>query len=146
MIDNESQLTRSTNKSPSIYNGRVQTHKRLLYINNLELFKLAAINMPKCKLLPLMPIELQVESIDVNRMRSKYITLIMGVWKAYTKFIFNSTCTIMGTFTDKGEMVPGHELCDACTYEQDEEKQVNPYDYPPVDYSKVAQMAGYGNE
>jgi hypothetical protein len=124
----------------------VQTHKRLLYINNLELFKLAAINMPKCKLLPLMPIELQVESIDVNRMRSKYITLIMGVWKAYTKFIFNSTCTIMGTFTDKGEMVPGHELCDACTYEQDEEKQVNPYDYPPVDYSKVAQMAGYGNE
>ena len=58
MIDTESQLTRSTNKSPQNYNGRIQSHKRLLTINNMELFKLAAINMPKFKLLPLMPVEM----------------------------------------------------------------------------------------
>lgn len=90
LADSDSQLTRSTNnKSPHYnYNGmttRIQTHKRLMHINNMELFKLAAINMPKYKLLPLMPVEMQAESIDVNRMRSKYITQIHNVWKAYSK-------------------------------------------------------------
>lgn len=146
MIETESQLTRSTNRSPSIYNGRVQQHKRLLYINNLELFKLAAINMPKCRLLPMMPVELQVESTDVNRMRSRYITHIMGVWKVYSKFIFGSSCPIFGTFTHAGEMVPGPELCEACSYEPDETNQIDTSKVPPIDFNKIAQLSESGSD
>jgi hypothetical protein len=45
----------------------------------------------------------------------------MGVWKVYSKFIFGSTCPIFGTFTNSGEIIPGPELCEACSYEPDEE-------------------------
>jgi hypothetical protein len=53
-----------------------QAYKRLLQINNLDLYKLAAINMSKGRLLPLMPNEMKVESVDVNRMRTRYIQMI----------------------------------------------------------------------
>ena len=115
-----------------------------MHINNIELFKLAAINMPKGKLLPLMPCELQCDSTDLNRMRSKYISLLLSVWKAYAKFIFGTTCSIMGTFTMAGDFIPSLDLCEACGAPLEINDDIDASKYPVADYGQIAQMAGWG--
>lgn len=59
-----------------------------------------------------MPVDLQVGSIDLNRMRSQYIRLMQQLWQQYTKVIFNSTCPLFGSYTAEGHLLPTQELCD----------------------------------
>lgn len=129
MSEAQSQSAHSFFQSTTSQSLRPQTHKRLIQINNVELFKLAAINMSKSRLLPLMPVDMKVDSIDVNRMRSRYIQMISSVWKAYSKFIFGTNCPIMGTYTLTGEFNPGPELCDACSSEFNSESQIDASKY-----------------
>lgn len=70
-------------------------------MSNIEIFKLTAIKTPTYKLIELMPTELQVASVDSNRIRSHYIQLLTTLWQHYSKAIFNATCPVFGTFTDQ---------------------------------------------
>ena len=80
-------------------------------------------------------------------MRSKYITQILSVWKAYSKLIFGTTCPVMGTFTADGAMVPGLELCEACSVDPTlHDSELDTSGFKQVDYGAVAQQAGWGNE
>lgn len=116
-----------------------------MHITNVELFKLAAINTPKHKLLPLMPVELMTESCDLNRLRSKYIILMTSVWKSYSKLVFGATCPVFGSFTPSGEILPSLELSDLCQVDVD----LNHFDtqkFPKLDLNLVARDAGWGNQ
>jgi hypothetical protein len=59
-----------------------------------------------------MPVSLQVESTEINRMRSYYIKMIQSVWKSYSSHVFNTTCPVLGTFTKEGDLFPSTELAD----------------------------------
>lgn len=87
-------------------------HKRLSYITESDLFKLAAINMPRHTIVQAMPVSLQVESTEINRMRSHYIKMILAVWRAYSKHVFGTTCPVFGSFTTDGDLTPSPELCE----------------------------------
>lgn len=67
----------------SMYNFGGNPDRKPTYINELDLFKLAAINMPRHSLLHAMPVNLQVDSTEVNRLRSHYIKMIVAVWRVY---------------------------------------------------------------
>lgn len=93
------------------YNAKQNNkNKKLSYISEVDLFKLAAINMPRHAMLHSMPVSLQVESIEINRMRSHYIKMIMAVWRSYSKNVFGTTCPVFGSFTKEGELIPSPEL------------------------------------
>lgn len=94
--------------------------KRLSYITEADLFRLAAINLPRHTIVQAMPVSLQVESTEINRMRSHYIKMIHSVWKSYSKNLFGSTCPIFGSFTADGDIIPSQELCDIAGIIQEE--------------------------
>lgn len=111
--DSQSQCTSHKSKRsvfPSSYHGGKHLlnnkNKKLSYISDQDLFKLAAINMPRHAILHAMPVSLQVESIEINRMRSHYIKIIMAVWRSYCKHVFGATCPVFGSFTKQGELIP----------------------------------------
>lgn len=83
---------------------------KLNYITELDLFKLSAINLPRHVIVHAMPVSLQVESAEINRMRSYYIKLMIIVWRAYAKNVLGSTCAIMGTFSADGQLTPSTEI------------------------------------
>lgn len=60
--------------------------------------------------------------------------MISSVWKAYSKFIFGTTCPILGTFTMTGDFIPSKEFCDACSVEYKEECEFDLSKYPILDY------------
>ena len=86
--------------------------KRLSYITEADLFRLAAINLPRHTIVQAMPVSLQVESTEINRMRSHYIKMILGVWKSYCRHLFGNTCPCFGSFTTEGDIIPSQELCE----------------------------------
>jgi len=45
----------------------------MLALTEIDVFKLAAVSLPKYILMQLVPTNLQSDSVDVNRMRSYYI-------------------------------------------------------------------------
>ena len=101
--------------------------KRLSYITEADLFRLAAINMPRHTIVQAMPVSLQVESTEINRMRSHYIKMIHSVWRAYSKLLFGSTCPVFGSFTEDGDIIPSAELCEIAGIEQDEKPDKDLY-------------------
>lgn len=114
-----------------------------MHITNSELFKLAAINTPKSKLLPLMPVDMQSASIDQNRMKSKYITLMMATWKSYSKNVTGHTCPVFGTFTEYNQILPSKDLSDICEVEHTvNQSEIDKY--PTLDLALVAREAGWG--
>jgi len=76
------------------------------------LFKLAAINLPRHTIVQAMPISLQVESTEINRMRSHYIKMIIAVWKSYARNVFGYTCPVFGSYTLDGDLIPSVELAE----------------------------------
>ena len=112
--------------------------KRLSYITETDLFRLAAINMPRHSIVQAMPVSLQVESTEINRMRTHYIKMIAGVWKSYSKSLFGNTCPVFGSFTEDGDIIPSSELCEIAGVEQielpDREK------YPPLNIGQLAKQ------
>jgi hypothetical protein len=90
-------------------------NKRLALINEQELFKLCAINLPRHSMLHAMPVSMQTDSIEVNRLRSHYIKMIASVWRVYVKYAFGTTCPVFGSFTQDGDLIlPSVDVCDAC--------------------------------
>lgn len=88
-------------------------------MTELELFKMAAINQPKNVLVPLMPVELQYPSIDLNRLRSHYIRVMVSIWREYARQILNAeekggiVCPVFGTYkSGVTELAPSAELCE----------------------------------
>jgi len=62
-----------------------------------------------------MPVSLQVESIEINRMRSHFIKIILNVWRSYARNVFGTTCPVFGSFTNEGDLIPSPELAElAC--------------------------------
>ena len=59
-----------------------------------------------------MPISLQVESTEINRMRSHYIKMIIAVWKSYARNVFGYTCPVFGSYTLDGDLIPSVELAE----------------------------------
>lgn len=96
------------------YSARLsaQKSKRLSYITELDLFKLAAINLPRHTIVQAMPVSLQVESTEINRMRSHYIKMILAVWRSYARNVFGYTCPVFGTYTKDGDLYPSSELAE----------------------------------
>lgn len=113
--DNQSVSNRSTR---GVFTGsqsmRRSTHKskRLSYITELDLFKLAAINLPRHTIMQAMPVSLQVESAEINRMRSHYIKMILAVWRSYSRNVFGSTCPVFGSYTKDGDLIPSAEMAE----------------------------------
>ena len=103
------------------YSTRMQNKlKRLSYITEADLFRLAAINMPRHTIVQAMPVSLQVESTEINRMRSHYIKMIHSVWKAYSKSLFGAACPVFRSFTQDGDIIPSAELCEIAGIEQEQ--------------------------
>ena len=91
------------------------SNKKLALINESELFKLCAINLPRHSLLNAMPVSMQTDSIEVNRLRSHYIKMISAVWRVYVKHAFGTTCPVFGSFSQDGDLIcPSVDVCDAC--------------------------------
>ncbi len=88
------------------FNNTQNKNKRLGYITEFDLFKLASINLPRHTLMQSMPASLQMESTEINRMRSHYIKMALYVWRSYTKHVFGTTCPIFGTYTSEGIIYP----------------------------------------
>jgi hypothetical protein len=55
-------------------------------------------------------------------MRSQYIKTMIFVWKVYSRAVIGTTCPILGTFTQQGDIFPSPELADAVSLKI--EKQV----------------------
>lgn len=111
-----------SNKAPYgvFYSARtVNKLKRLSYVTEADLFRLAAINLPRHTIVQAMPVSMQVESTEINRMRSHYIKMILSVWKSYSKHLFGNTCPCFGSFTQDGDIMPSQELCEIAGIEQD---------------------------
>jgi AraC-like DNA-binding protein len=89
-----------------------QGHKRLNYITELDLFKLAAINLPRHTLLHSMPVTLQVESTEINRMRTHFIKVMLNVWRSYSRHVLGTQCPLLGTFTQDAELFASPELAE----------------------------------
>jgi hypothetical protein len=64
-----------------------------------------------------MPISLQVESAEINRMRSHYIKIIIAVWRSYARNVFGYTCPVFGHYTKEGELIPSSEMAEAVELE-----------------------------
>lgn len=106
---------RSANKATysTFYSARtINKLKRLSYVTEVDLFRLAAINLPRHTIVQVMPVSMQVESTEINRMRSHYIKMMLGVWKSYSKHLFGSTCPCFGSFTADGDIIPSAEVCE----------------------------------
>ena len=87
--------------------------KRLSYVTEADLFRLAAIHLPRHTIVQAMPVSMQVESTEINRMRSHYIKMIHQVWKSYSRNVFGTVCPVFGTFSKDGDLIlPSVELCD----------------------------------
>jgi hypothetical protein len=88
-----------------------------------------------------MPVNLQVDSIEVNRLRSHYIKMIVAVWRVYTKNLLGYTCPVFGSFSKDGKMLPSQDLCDAAGVEQEETPDTN--EYPPLNLATIAKETKY---
>ena len=113
--------------------------KKLSFINEQDLFKLAAINLPRHALLHAMPVSMQVDSTEVNRLRSHYIKIIVAVWRLYCKQLFGRTCPVFGSFTKDGELIPSPELADWCQLECEERPDIEKY--PAINFAVLAKDA-----
>lgn len=59
-----------------------------------------------------MPVSLQVESAEINRMRSHYIKMILAVWRSYARNVFGFTCPVFGSYTKDGDLIPSSEMAE----------------------------------
>jgi hypothetical protein len=59
-----------------------------------------------------MPVNLQVESAEINRMRSHYIKIIIAVWRSYARNVFGYSCPVFGSYTKDGELIPSSEMAE----------------------------------
>lgn len=59
-----------------------------------------------------MPVSLQLESTEINRMRSHYIKIVLSVWRSYARNCFGTTCPIFGSYTKDGNIWPSSELAE----------------------------------
>jgi len=120
------------------YSARLsaQKSKRLSYITELDLFKLAAINLPRHTIVQAMPVSLQVESTEINRMRSHYIKMILAVWRSYARNVFGYTCPVFGTYTKVGDLYPSSELAEIVGLESQQPTDLE--QYPPLNLTPIA--------
>ena len=88
-----------------------------------------------------MPVNLQVDSIEVNRLRSHYIKMIVAVWRVYTKNLLGHTCPVFGSFSVDGRLLPSYELCGAASIESDEQPDFE--EFPPVNIALIAKETKY---
>jgi hypothetical protein len=86
-----------------------------------------------------MPVSLQVESTEINRMRTHYIKMIAGVWKSYSKNLFGNTCPVFGSFTEDGDIIPSAELCEIAGIDMVE--QPDREKYPQINIGLLAKQA-----
>ena len=85
--DKKKRSKSSSNNNKSIKSARssrgvltlkqINKSKQLSFITELDLFKLAAINLPRHVLIKAMPITMQLDSIEINRIRSNYIKVMI---------------------------------------------------------------------
>jgi len=77
--------------------------RKLNFLSELDLIKLAVVNLPRASLIQAMPISMQVESTEVNRMRSHYAKMLQVIWKTYSKQVSSGLhCPLFGTFAKEG--------------------------------------------
>lgn len=95
----------------------------MLALTEIDVFKLAAVSLPKYILMQLVPTHLQSDSVDVNRMRSYYITTMIATWKAYGKAVIGTTCPVFGIFLKDGRIYPSPDLAEAAAIAPDLEAE-----------------------
>jgi len=88
-----------------------------------------------------MPVNLQVDSIEVNRLRSHYIKMIVAVWRVYTKHVLGCTCPVFGSFSKDGKLLPSQDLCEAASVEQEESP--DPLEFPALNLATIAKETKY---
>ncbi len=93
--------------------------------------------MPRFKLMVMMPPYMQAASVDINRMRSRFIKLMTILWKSYSKLIIGKSCPVFGSFTSDGKIIPSSELSQiACL---DPDICIEKLNLPPLDLAALAQ-------
>jgi len=101
-------------------------NRRLNLVTESDLFKLAACNLPRHQLLTAMPVSLQHESTELNRMRCHYVKLLLQVWRAYCRHVFGTQCPFIGALTSEGELRPSSELAELVEVKYEESEKELP--------------------
>lgn len=105
----------------------------------MDVFKLAAVALPRHMLMQLVPSNLQQDSVDVNRMRSYYIKTMIITWKAYGKAVIGTTCPVFGIFLQDGRIFPSIDLADAAGIAPDPEAET--VNAPKLQLTSIADEA-----
>ena len=83
-----------------------------------------------------MPVSLQVQSAEINRLRSYFIKLMVIVWRAYSKNVLGTTCAIIGTFSKDGQLFPSAEVASIAGIEAPLCEEL-----PATNYSLIAKQS-----
>ena len=111
----------------------------MLALTEIDVFKLAAVSLPKYILMQLVPTNLQSDSVDVNRMRSYYIKTMIQTWKAYGKAVIGTICPVFGIFLKDGRIFPSTDLAEAAAIAPDPEMETT--NAPKLSLSLIAEEA-----
>lgn len=69
-------------------------------------------------------------------MRSHYIKMILAVWRSYSRHVFGSTCSVFGSYTKDGDLIPSTEMAEIVGLESQSQPDLDKY--PALNLTPIA--------